>query len=429
MNILCLYNHNQTYTSTVFEHLSSLYKYSKYRWFFVSYDQDIGFAHIESHFDVVLIHYTIRLPYDEVTDHNAATLKCYRGLKVLFIQDEYDNTNRTRDLIKQLGIQLVFSVVPEKGLSRVYPPAEFPGVRFVSVLTGYVPEDISRAEYGPPSKRQLMVGYRGRHLPIRYGALGKEKVGIGRLVKEYCRANAIPHDIEWKESARIYGTKWYDFLASCRAVLGTESGSNVFDWDGTLDVKTQEYKVSHPNATEDDIYTAVIKPLEIPGLMNQVSPRIFEAIALRTVLVLFEGEYSGVVTPGVHFIPLKKDCSNFDEVFRQLANEPYVDSMTDRAYQDVISSGKYSLQAFIGLVDQEIENASSEFIRPNRESRWTCSPIENIDIPIPITLSPIRAVYQHPGPLRTFAHWVFMFLPVSMRTYLKPKIRALMGKS
>ena len=45
-----------------------------------------------------------------------------------------------------------------------------------------------------------------------------------------------------------------------------------------------------------------------------ISPRHFEAAAFRICQVLFEGEYSGVLRPMVHYIPLKKDFSNFDQV-------------------------------------------------------------------------------------------------------------------
>ena len=52
--------------------------------------------------------------------------------------------------------------------------------------------------------------------------------------------------------------------------------------------------------------------------MNQISPKIFEAIRLRTALILFDGSYSDVVKPDAHYIVLKKDYSNIDEVFERL---------------------------------------------------------------------------------------------------------------
>lgn len=289
-------------------------------------------------------------------------LGSYSGLKVLFIQDEYDHTNHTKSLIRKLGFDLVFSVVPSQHLESIYPAAEFPGVVFVSNFTGYVPADLV-ALAGmpqPPSARNLMVGYRGRPLPLRYGQLGQEKVEIGRMVKEYCDARGISNDIAWSEDARIYGPRWYEFLASCRAMLGSESGSNVFDRDGSLDAKINSYKNANPSASDIEVYKEVVLPQEQPGLMNQISPRLFEAIAARTVLVLFEGAYSGVVRAGEHYIALRKDGSNLEQVFSLLGDDDYVDRMVQRAYDDIIGSGKHNYQSFVRWVDETIHEAGAK---------------------------------------------------------------------
>ena len=87
------------------------------------------------------------------------------------------------------------------------------------------------------------------------------------------------------------------------------------------------------------------------GLMNQISPRVFEAISLRTVLVLFEGAYSGILEPHKHYYPLAKDGSNLTEVFTSLQDGALLDAMAERAYDDVIKSGRWSYEAFITVVD------------------------------------------------------------------------------
>ena len=187
MNVLYLYNATQTYTNTVFEHIDGFRKYSCHRSFFAHQDPVSGVDIDLALFDAVGIHYTHRLPFDQVAEATARRLEVYGGVKFLFIQDEYDFTHRAWYWIRRLGINLVFTVVPEAHISRVYPPDQFPGVRFVSNLTGYVPENIPTVlNLASPSQRPLLVGYRGRPLPVRYGALGFEKIAIGKLTKDYC---------------------------------------------------------------------------------------------------------------------------------------------------------------------------------------------------------------------------------------------------
>jgi hypothetical protein len=445
MNLLYLYNATQTYTSTVFEHISSLQKYSVNHSFFAHHDQYSGLEIDLSQFEGVALHYSIRLPYDQIHESTAIRLAQYDGLKILFIQDEYDNTHRAWHWIKRLGIRLVFTVVPEQNISVVYPPEQFPGVRFVNVLTGYVPEELHAHGELPPSQRSLIVGYRGRPLPVRYGELGWEKVTIGKATKQYCVDNAIQHDIAWTEEARIYGSGWYEFMSSCRSMLGAESGSNVFDWDGTLPQQVSNYIAAQGGTVEDkEIYDTVIKPHEIPGLMNQVSPRIFEAVACRTVLVLYEGTYSDVVLPGKHFIPLKKDGSNMEEIFSRLADGVYVDAMADQAYKDIIASKKYSYESFVALVDSEIDLAFKAFACANNPTMHHTEKRLFVNKPSPITTSPIRAAPPRVSTdtlyntifganttkemCKRFMIYLWWKLPKFVRFFLAPRLKRLLGR-
>src|SRR5437763_1456155 len=120
MNILYLYNASQTYTGTVFEHIESFAKYSRFSSFFCHMHAHGNLKLDFSRFDAVAIHYTIRLPFDQISESVAEALTRYRGLKFLFIQDEYDHTRRTWYWIKRLGIRLVFTVAPEHTVQRIY---------------------------------------------------------------------------------------------------------------------------------------------------------------------------------------------------------------------------------------------------------------------------------------------------------------------
>src|SRR5690606_7775288 len=144
-------------------------------------------------------------------------LSSFGGYKVLFIQDEYDNTEIARQNFARLGFHAVFSVVPEQYLSTVYPKDRFPHVDFISILTGYVSPDLENyPEPKPISERTVFIGYRGRELPHKYGDLAREKLFIGQKMREICLQRDLPVDIEWAEDKRIYGPNWYTFLENCR---------------------------------------------------------------------------------------------------------------------------------------------------------------------------------------------------------------------
>jgi hypothetical protein len=230
-------------------------------------------------------------------------------------------------------------------------------------------------------------------------------------------------------------------------MLGSESGSNVFDWDGTLVARISEFRKLDPGVTDEEIYSRLVQEEEIEGIMNQVSPRVFEAVAARTVLVLFEGSYSGVVSADEHFIPLKKDGSNLPDVIRKLSDGAYVDAMAQRAYDQVIGSGKYSYDAFARFVDENI-NRSYESVCSTAFSGVSVS---NLVLaagdPSAVTTSPIRwqlaspvveaaevpevaEVPEMPEGLRInrLPRVVWGKLPESMRSRLKPGLKRLLGR-
>src|SRR6185503_13293933 len=134
-NLLILYNHHETHVKTIADYLESFHRFSRHN---VSYVSSFSRCHFDlDWFDAVLVHYSVRLCMaGHLSPSFGKALKQYPGLKVLFIQDEYDHTNAARHAIRDLGIGIVFTCVPEESITRVYAPEQFPGVRFVNVLTG-----------------------------------------------------------------------------------------------------------------------------------------------------------------------------------------------------------------------------------------------------------------------------------------------------
>src|SRR5262249_20264599 len=147
---------------------------------------------------------------------------------------------------------------------------------------------------------------------------------------------------------------WYRFLGSVRATLGTESGSNIFDTDGTLRRRIEACQRSDPTVAYEQVHDDILAPREGEIRMNQISPKVFEAIRLRTALIMFEGTYSGVIEPHRHYIPLAKVMSNIDSIFEKLEDVDFLAALTDRAYEDIIGSEKYSYRTFVHDVDREI---------------------------------------------------------------------------
>lgn len=352
-NVLVLYENASLHVVTTREHVESFQKFSQHRVFYAAASWHAHASFSFDYFDAVVIHYSVRLCFDWISPSLATRLSNFRGTKILFIQDEYEHTEKARRWMEKLGVDVVYTCVPPAGRERVYPASRFPNVEFVSTLTGYAPTPATMSlDAKPISQRRWTIGYRGRPLSWRFGHLGREKVEIGRRMRDICRQRGVPVNIEWEEEHRIYGDAWPEFLSKCKATLATESGSNVFDDDGRVTKRVAAYQREHPAADYDEVHRECIGTADGQVMMNQISPKVFEAIAAGTALVMFEGEYSGVVRPNEHFIPLQKDFSNVDEVLAKLEDDEFLRQLTRRAFDDVIASRKHSYRQFVAEFDE-----------------------------------------------------------------------------
>lgn len=357
-NILMLHDVQYVNIKFIYDHVSALETYSKHRISYAAATYHFNCDFDLSYFDVVVVHFALRMCYPGyLSPQFYKALQDYQGFKVLHIQDEYDLTETTRQAIEDIHFDLVYSCVPTPYLDKVYPQNRFPNTVFKNTLTGYVPINWQnfQNQIKPIKERSCVLGYRGRILPFRYGHLAQEKWWIGKEMKAYCEIAGLAADIAYEENNRIYGSKWFDFILNCKAGLGTESGSNVFDDQGIIRNSIEAALKLNPNASYEEIHEKYIGDEDGKIVMNQIAPKIFEYMSLKTALVLFEGDYSKVILPDRHFIPLKKDFSNIPEVLEKLKDDHYLQTMVDRTYEDIILSERYTYQKFVEEFDAILE--------------------------------------------------------------------------
>jgi hypothetical protein len=189
------------------------------------------------------------------------------------------------------------------------------------------------------------------------GAGSQEKRVIGERFKELAEATSLRVDIETSEALRVYGDAWYRLLGRSRATLGVESGVSFMDLEDECHAEYLRYRQEGREPTLEELQAGALGRWDGNIPYRTLGPRHFEAAAFRICQVLFEGEYSGAMQPMVHYVPLAKDFSNFDEVVATLEDAERRRRITDRAYEDLIASGRYGYAGLIELVDRELTDA------------------------------------------------------------------------
>ena len=343
-------------TGAVSDHINAITKTSHHQWHIenplsckVLHKLDFNL------FDAIGFHYSIRpnrsyhcpkVLFDKV--------RSFRGIKFQFLQDENYRSNDMMESLAQLGIDVLFTIVRPELVHQAYPGLK--KTKFVTVLTGYVPDNLKHIETPPIDERPIDIFYRSRTCPYWLGQLAQDKIRIAQGVRQLAKDHGLKVDLSVREEDRIYGAEWVRRLSGAKAVLGTESGASIYDFTGEIEKKTNHYLVKNPRASFEEVHQNILVPYENNLIYSALSPRVFEAAALKTPMIMFPGWYSGVCKPGEHYIVLEKDFSNFPEVVRQLKDSKGLQQLADRTYEDLILSGNYKQSILSKAVDQALES-------------------------------------------------------------------------
>lgn len=275
-------------------------------------------------------------------------LNILRDKNNIFIcQDEYLNTDIKSKILKEFNSKICFVNVNEKDAPLIFNNKN---TKFINVLPGYIPN--INYERISIYKRTTDIFYRATPLGYIFGDLGQEKVNIGKVMKKYGLQNNLIVNIEWEMDKKIYGEEWYDRLLNSKTTLATECGCKVFN-QKPRNIEIQKILEKNSEYT----YEQAKKDFKIEPVYEscQVSPKMFEAIKLGTVLIMYEGEYKGIFKPNIHYIELKKDHSNIEDVIEKIKDDEYLQQMANVAYTDIVENSNYTYKDFIEYFDKVIK--------------------------------------------------------------------------
>ena len=349
--------------STISEHASSFRRHSRFPVWEVNTELPIPRGLTRFDFSAIVLHYSLFVPTWYALD------SAYRELlltsdayKVAFFQDEMRHCEDRFWFLDEFGVDCVYTCLEPSEFEAVYGShTRVPTIR--TNIPGYVDEALTAAADRfamPDDERTVDVGYRARPLPPWMGRGALEKTEIGRRFAELAAGSGLVLDIGLEEEDRLYGDDWYRFMANCRGMLGVESGVSAFDLDDRARHQYEQLVAQRGPGAEVTIEELERGALgEIDGRIEYrtISPRHFEAAAFGTCQILFQGRYSGAMEPGVHYLPLRKDFSNLDEVIERFRDPAERERITSAARRDLIDSGAYSYRRFVEGFDSALAEA------------------------------------------------------------------------
>lgn len=294
--------------------------------------------------------------------------------KLALPQDEYDHSEVLDEWLREVGVTHVYSNFGPDVRGSLYPVLEGEA-EFRHALTGYVDDDAVewlRGRARPLRDRPYDIVYRATQLPYWFGSHGQLKHRIGLAAQDAATAHGLAANISMRPEDTILGAEWWDFLGSGRVVIGCESGSSVLDRRGEVQGRIRRLLALQPGLSFEEVSRRMPQGWDSWSFFA-ISPRHLEAVLTKTAQVLVEGSYDGVLVPNRHYLPLRRDLADLDEVLERVRDVDLLEELTEQAYEDVVLGGQHTYAAFAARLRADLQRAggpepspSAAFALPRR---------------------------------------------------------------
>jgi hypothetical protein len=304
-------------------------------------------------FDLVIITYELialrNTPFWPYIAQRISTLIRNSRVRVVMPQDDYSSSSKLDDFIVENNIQHVFSPLTHD-LHMIYPRSLKAGVQFSEAFTGYwesgtaVPYHKYRKDF---KNRSIDLGQRVRHLPPQLGPAAQRKGELAIRFSEEASVRGFSCDVSTKDSDVLLGDEWWKFLGDTKFTVGRLGGASVVDPHGKLAMKVNQLQLRNPKISYDEIAKKLHTEKLEQGNFTAISPRLFECAAMGVCQILERDEYFDDFLPWIHYLPLKPDLSNLEEIFSAMRDTERCSEISYEAEKNLITSGKYSYSEFI----------------------------------------------------------------------------------
>jgi hypothetical protein len=262
-------------------------------------------------------------------------LRFRKGRLIYFPRNEFKNFRRKRAFIKLAKVDLVASQLPLESAEYLYGD-------LAKVIS--LPHALNPKVFQPSvtfEKRRITIGGRSDVYPSFL--LDESRNAIDHFLRKVGKLRpGIIVDYSTRLQDRFDRKGWSAFLGQCQFTISSEAGGIYVDKTDRLQHSIERYLKGHPVVPVEEVREQFREQLRVLPSGKCISSRHFEAIGTQTCQILAEGHYSGIIQPNVHYIELKKDHSNIEEVLRSMENRRRVREITEAVFRLVVSEHTYS---------------------------------------------------------------------------------------
>lgn len=326
--------------------------------------------------------------------------------KIALPQDDYYSSSILDKWMTHWRVDKIYTVCSENW-DILYPEYIRSGGTITLGYTGYITPTLrKRAKTPKPHKeRPIDICYRASGHPTTINKLCMLKAEIGTKFKNEFKDYSFITDISVNEKDIIPGSKWLDFIESSKFILGTNSGSSLLDPYGKFRSLSNSYLSKNPNASYEQIESACFPDQDGKYVFTAISPRVFEAGLLKTGQILIPGEYSGLIKPWEHYIPLMEDFSNKDEVGHAVKDLNMLEKITNKCREKLLSSPQIMVENHVSKLISDIEGKFCKGDNPYEDKHFQ------------------KAITQHAIQMRLLGSILWPFFPIARNIYRETRTK------
>ncbi len=253
--------------------------------------------------------------------------------KAFFIGNEYKLMPEKLRFINKLKFDLVFSQTNNINVHELYKTNLNANIEWSPNCL--VEKEIFNYKMNF-NERPITIGYRSYASPFYTG--NNERVEIANFFKIFADQKGLTSDISLDPQDRFNSKDYAKFLNKCKFQIGTEAGTDYFELTDATRYSVNSYLDSR-QADWSEIYELFFRSKKkLP--LRLITGRNIEAAACGTIQLLFEGEYNGFLKPDIHYIELKKDFSNINEVEKRMNDNHLLKEIRKNCFNLVNSTFK-----------------------------------------------------------------------------------------
>lgn len=277
-----------------------------------------------------------------------------------------------RAWLKEVGAEYVATQLLETTGTWLY---EGSGARVISVPHGLNPKAFKIIN--PRQNRPIDIGTRTFPYPIYIGnQLRNTLIDKTRQI-----GGTLGLNIDVRSDSRLARSAWAEFLNQCRFTVATEAGSTHLDRDDSRSFAIQAFlrerrrglAISPASPIRGiarhlpwGIRQGMLQILARIGVVHEaieadpalhaevierffsneaftspcgtcISSRHFDAIGCGTIQILVEGRYNDILKAGIHYVPVRSDLEDLEDVLRHVARRDFAEHVVESARTHMMS--------------------------------------------------------------------------------------------